>query len=529
MIPSRVAQGGALTLGVGLLHLVLVMPAHPAGLTLAQVLRPTWELPVVLLALAILPGRWMRGVVVALSLVLVMLRGANIATFMALSRPFNPLLDMHLLVSGWDLLRSSIGTAMAIGAVALVLLALTALTWLLWACVSRWPAIPVPTRTGAAGLALALPLLTLPVPHWRAFAMTPVVTDQISRMSRDMADLSAFTETLSQAPDPQPGFAALEDRDVILAFVESYGRSFLDDPELARTARPRLRAVEERLQETGWHIRSAFAAAPTRGGQSWLSHGTLLSGLQVDSQTRYERLMRSDRASLNRLFGAAGWQTGAAMPAITLDWPEAAWFGYDTTLDADALDYHGQPFEWVTMPDQYTWSAMDRMLRQPGPDMIELALISSHAPWTPLPRILPWKDIGDGAIFDGSHRDGATPTEVWADRESIRRQYARSLDYALEITGQYIARSGDGALFVVLGDHQPAPLITGHDAPPDVPVHIISDDPRLLDRLPADIFAEGIVLPDGPVIPMRDLRKILVTAFETPLEPPLPSHDRRTQ
>ena len=82
---------------------------------------------------------------------------------------------------------------------------------------------------------------------------------------------------------------------------------------------------------------------------------------------------------------------------------------------------------------------------------------------------------------------------------------------------------------MVLGDHQPAPLITGHDAPPDVPVHIISDDPRLLDRLPADIFAEGIVLPDGPVIPMRDLRKILVTAFETPLEPPLPSHDRRTQ
>mgnify|MGYP001980993028 CR=1 FL=1 len=200
--------------------------------------------------------------------------------------------------------------------------------------------------------------LSLVVPGWTAFAASPVVAGQVVRMTRGVADLAAFTEALHTAPDDSPRFAALQDRDVILAFVESYGRTFLEDPEFQRISAPRLKQVEAQLADSGWHIRSAWAAAPTQGGQSWLSHGTLLSGLWVNSQIRYDRLMTSDRISLNGHFGNAGWRTGAAMPAIALDWPEAAWFDYDVMLDAEGLDYAGQPFEWVTMPDQYTWSAV---------------------------------------------------------------------------------------------------------------------------------------------------------------------------
>ena len=32
-----------------------------------------------------------------------------------------------------------------------------------------------------------------------------------------------------------------------------------------------------------------------------------------------------------------------------------------------------------------------------------VALISSHAPWTPLPRLLPWEAIGDGAVYERGH------------------------------------------------------------------------------------------------------------------------------
>lgn len=501
-----------------LLHLILVLPSHPAGLTLARLLQPTWELPLLLVALAILPAALLRGTVVLAAVLLAVLKIADLGTYLAFSRPFNPLLDLHLLVSGWALLASSVGHGQALGAVAATLVAVALVAAVLWRGLVGLRRARLPLRGAIAAGPAVLAGLAVVLPGWSPLLVTPLVTAQIDRINRGVTDLAAFTADLPDPPGATPNFAALKGRDVILAFVESYGRSFLDDPAFAATAKPRLTAVSERLAAAGWQVRSGWLAAPTRGGQSWLSHGTLLSGLWVDSQIRYDRLMTSRRTSLNRMFGAAGWRTGAAMPAITLDWPEAGWYGYDTTLDAAGLAYAGEPFEWVTMPDQYTWSALDAKLRGGSPAMIEVALITSHAPWTPLPEIVSWDAVGDGAIFDGTRRQGDSPRVVWSDPATIRAQYAKSLDYALEVMGQYIARDGRGAVFVVLGDHQPAPLLAGQDAPPDVPVHIIADDPRLLDRLPADLFVPGLrPAADAAVLPMQDLRGLLTTVFETPL------------
>ncbi|MEM9798122.1 MAG: sulfatase [Pseudomonadota bacterium] len=508
----------AIAAGILILHLVLVMPSHPAGLTVHRLIRPTWELPVLLLALAVLRGAWLRGLVVALALVLVALRAADLGSFLAFSRPFNPLLDLNLLVSGWALLTGSVGLGEALAVAAVTPLALAGLGWALWVCLGRIATVPWRVRGGLVAAPLALAAATLAVPGWAALAVTPVVAKQVTRMTDGVADLAVFTAALEAAPVERPGFAALEGRDVVLAFVESYGRAFLEGPDYAAVAGPRIAAVEARLDAAGWSARSGWLAAPVRGGQSWLSHATLLSGLWVDRQIRYDRLMASEYPSLNVLFGQAGWRTGAAMPAITLDWPEAAWYGYDVTLDAAALDYRGQPFEWVTMPDQYTWAAMDRRLRGDVPVMVEMALITSHAPWTPLPDILPWEVIGDGSVFDGTRRQGDSPRAVWSNPERIRRQYALSLDYALEVMGQYVAMHGRGALFIILGDHQPAPLLTGQGAPPDVPVHVISDDPRLLERLPPDLFGSGLRPDlDRPTLPMQDFRALLTTIYETPL------------
>ena len=59
------------------------------------------------------------------------------------------------------------------------------------------------------------------------------------------------------------------------------------------------------------------------GGQSWLAHASLLSGLRIDNQGRYRALLASPRRTLLHLAQAAGWRTAAVMPAITLAWPEA--------------------------------------------------------------------------------------------------------------------------------------------------------------------------------------------------------------
>ena len=514
-------KGVAALAAIVLLHGVLVLPSRPEELRVAALAGLPVELPIIILLVLLLRGAAVRAAVVALAVAILVLRLADLGSFQTFGRPFNPALDLHLLGSGWSLLSASVGRGQALAAVVSALAAAGVLAALLWAGLGAMARLRGAGRAGLLAAAAAASLAGL-VPAAGGVVtadLVPGLRQRALHMAQAAADLRAFEVALRDDPVGAPRFAALEGRDVILLFVESYGRSFVEDPRYAEIAGPRLQTAEDRLAASGWHMRSAWVEAPVRGGQSWLSHATALSGLWVDDQARHERLIASERRSLNRLFGAAGWRTGAAMPAITLDWPEAAWFGYDVTLDAEGLGYRGEPFEWVTMPDQFTLAAMDRMLRGGAPVMIEAALITSHAPWTPLPRILPWDDVGDGSVFDGTRRTGDAPREVWSDPERIRSQYALSLDYALEVVGQYVALHGDGALFVVLGDHQPAALLTGPDAWADVPVHVIVDDPALLDRLPPELFAPGLIPGDDrPELRMDRLRALLARAFEIPPE-----------
>ena len=153
------------------------------------------------------------------------------------------------------------------------------------------------------------------------------------------------------------------------------------------------------------------------------------------------------------------------MPAITLAWPEADAFGYDTVLAAADLGYRGPPFNWVTMPDQFTLAALERALLGPeprAPVFAEVALISSHAPWTPIPPLLPWEALGDGRVF-APHADAGDPPEVvWRDLERVRDQFRQALDYTLRAVGGFAERrAGHPPLIVVLGDHQPVPFVSG--------------------------------------------------------------------
>ena len=204
------------------------------------------------------------------------------------------------------------------------------------------------------------------------------------------------------------------------------------------------------------------------------------------------------------------------MPAITLPWPEAAWFGYDTVLAAKDLGYRGRPFNWVTMPDQFTLAALERRLLAPGPRppvFAEVALISSHAPWTPVPPLLPWDALGDGAVFDPYAAAGDPPEVVWRDPDRVRAQYRLALDYALGATMAFAERrAAGGPLLVVLGDHQPAAFVSGDPDGRDVPVHVIG--PPALVALVGDGWTPGLLpAPDAAVLPMQAFRDHLLQSF----------------
>jgi hypothetical protein len=298
--------------------------------------------------------------------------------------------------------------------------------------------------------------------------------------------------------------------DVLLMFIESYGRSALEQERYAGTLLPRLDEFASGLAAAGLSAASGYLTSPTVGGQSWLAHGTLESGLWLGDQRLYDLLLINQRLTLTRAFAQAGHRTVALKPAIILPWPEGERLGFARIYAAADLGYAGLPYNWVTMPDQYTLSVLERRERAQHdragrrPLFAEVSLISSHAPWTPIPPVLDdWAAIGDGRVFSQWAELGDPPDVVWRDPARVRHQYTLALDYVLGVLGSYAARFVDRrTLLILVGDHQPAPLITGENASRDVPMHVISGDPGLLAPFLAWGFTPGM-LPSAARAPER--------------------------
>lgn len=523
-----------IALGLCLLAGVIALPNEWARLQapVLPVVPLEWSFLVALLLLA--PRGLARILRVALIVgigALLFVKLADMGTGIAFSRLFNPILDLHLFVSGWHLLSGSVGITSAVLGIAAALAVFTAVLFMLiWGLrgLERLPgrvrrivgAVLLLFSMAGAGLLSADP--SSRAAQWVGIGATQFGVERAQLLRASFRDLASFEAELGQDPaaalPPERLLQGLAGKDVLFLFVESYGRSALEDARYSGEVRRRLDAIETAIGQAGFSARSGWLTAPTVGGQSWLAHAALLSGLWVDSQQRYERLMVSERPSLNRLFAEAGWRTIGVMPAITMDWPEARWYGYEATYVNANLGYRGNPFNWVTMPDQYTLAAMNRLEldRAPrGPVMAEVSLISSHAPWTPIPPLLPWGEIGDGTVFNPYADAGDPPEVVWREPERVRDQYALSIDYALETIGSYVETFGTRDLvLVVLGDHQPASIITGADASRDVPMHVIAADEAVLGALSGWNWTPGLVpSSDAPVWPMDEFRLRFLEAY----------------
>lgn len=518
--------------GLAVLYLLLVLPAYTDEFSAGAFLRLPIELPILLLVLFAVPAptrRWARGAVALLLGLLVALKVANLAVFAIYARPFNAFLHLHLVPAGVQLLSGAVGPILAslavVGAVALLALvgailfgALRAVT----AAFEPWrPRIAV-----AAALFLLVGYGVLDVANVRAQGEATTtatssyfVRDQLRWHWQTFGDLERFRARL--ADDDRPSdrlLSGLGKTDVLLVFVESYGRAAIEDPSYAAVTGPTLRRFDEELKKAGFEARSAWLASPTFGGQSWLAHSTLLSGLRIDGQGRYDALLLSRRRLLIHDFQRAGWSTVAVVPGITETWPEAQSFGYERVHAAADLGYAGLPFGWISMPDQYTLAALDRLERGTAnrpPIMATVILISSHAPWTPLPVLVPWEKIGDGAIFGAATRTGDAPEVVWADAERIRAQYVRSIDYVLRTLTAYVAEhKNDDMLMIVVGDHQPVPFVAGDSSRPDVPIHIIARDRSVLAAMEGWGWTAGMTpAAAAPTWPMEALRGHLLSTF----------------
>ncbi len=529
----KAARFATTCVAVLVLHLVLVLPNHPRAMTPDALARLPLELPVIVLALVLakrslhMPLRFALTSFLAL---MTLIKLADHAAFLAYARGFNLLLDLHLLPAAWNLGSGAVGTGAALLVAAAGILGAGLLAALLWWATGRIARLEPPDALApalAAALVAALVLAatdaTRPRPGFNpagAAFTARLALEHGRKIAETRANLLRFEDEAAADPftGASPGtlLAGLGDTDVLLVFVESYGRSTLDNPRYGSTIRPRLAGIGAGLDAAGLAARSGWLTAPMIGGQSWLAHASILSGLRIDNQRRYQALLSSERRTLMHYAAGAGFRTLVVAPAITLAWPESAYFGYDAIYPAAMLGYRGKSFNWVTMPDQFTLRAFERLeLERPDrpPLFAEIALISSHAPWTPVPLLVPWEAIGDGTIFNAMAASGDPPETVWRNHDRIRDQFRQAIDYALATLGSFTLRhAADPPLVIILGDHQPATFVS-ESGSFDVPIHVIGPPP-LVQRFAAWGFTRGMIPgPDVPARPMNTFRDRFLATF----------------
>jgi|AntAceMinimDraft_5_1070358.scaffolds.fasta_scaffold19003_2 hypothetical protein len=542
-ISTRVWTWLGLALSALLLNITLITPNHPDALTLDALRMIPLELPFILLILWLLPAQarvtqLVRGAVVVWLMFLTIARLADIGTFIAFDRGFNFVVDWNLITAGLLTVWAALGgfsTVLALGALTL---ALTLLTAALWTATGTWAKLSAGSslrRTVAAGLMGSLFLVVADTGYalqrWGWVAPTPgdaystrQTISYISQWVGAFKGLRQFNQMARQDPfaKNQQRLSKLDHRDVMIIFVESYGRSSFDNPLYASTHVNTLTQAQQTLADKGVAMRSGWLTAPMVGGQSWLTHGTLATGLWVSDQGRYRALMQSQRQTLFHYAQQAGFRTAAIMPAIRMNWPEGEFFGFDAIYDADQLGYKGLPFNWVTMPDQFALKALDRLERQPKrsqPLFAQIALTSSHAPWLPIPPVIEWANIGDGSIFNQWAISDETPEQVWRDQDRVRDQFRQAVDYSLQTVFSYVEQHADDPpLIIILGDHEPARFVS-QNANKTVAMHVLGP-PDLVANIQDWNWTPGLI-PDPNLVPWRmdTFRDKFLSAFSADVTP----------
>ncbi|HEX5608938.1 MAG TPA: CDP-alcohol phosphatidyltransferase family protein [Solirubrobacterales bacterium] len=527
-------------LSIAIVWAALVAPDQPGQFGSIAFLRvPIEGLVLIALALALpVTGRRILAVLAGLALALVVvLKVVNYLVFSLFDRSFQPLGDIGQLGNALETLRLTEGVSQArlieIGAV----VGVVAAVFLLPLAMLRLTRVAADNRSFAlravAGLSAVWAVcavlgaqLVSQTPIASAISAS-VLVDGVRTVQAEVDDVGVFGAQIKH--DPYRGapadslLRALRGKDVLLVFEESLGRVAIEESSFAAEVNAALAAGDRRLASAGFHSRSGFLISPTFGGGSWLAHSTLHSGLWVNNLRRYAQLLPERRFTLASAFNRAGWRTVDDVPSNDRPWPEGkAFYHWDRIYDRNQVGYRGPTFSYSSMPDQYVYSALQRLelgkTNRP-PLFAEVDTVTGHQPWNRIPEEIGWDKVGNGAIFDHlpNHYEGGSFLSYWGDARRVQANYGRSMVYTINTLTKFIQHHGKKNLVVIaLGDHQPRNPVTGEQAGHQVPISIIAQDPNVLKRIEGWGWNPGLKpRRDAPVWPMSSFRNRFLDAFDS--------------
>jgi hypothetical protein len=525
--PIRRGIGWVLTgIAGAIVLLALNVPNTMLGLTPKTFARFPIEVVVFGGLLVVLGGRarrWTATVLGFLLGLLVIVKCLDMGFYYVLVRPWDPVFDWVLLSDGVNYVYGIYGKSAAVAAVVGVIVAVLAVVAASILAVRRLSKkLLTGHETSATRIIAVLAVVWV---FCAAFGQSthglPRATDITSAVAYattkgipgQIADKHTFSKELNEdayrnTPASQliPG---LKGKNVIFTFVESYGQTAAEDPQVSGL----LAAGTQKLESEGFSTRSAWMTSPTAGGGSFLAHSTLFSGLWIDNEARYRELVKSDRLTLSSAFKKANYRTVGVMPGLTGKWPEAGYFGYDWILSANSNGFGGPKYNWAAIPDQYILSNLQRTeLSKPGhkPVMAEVETTSSHIPWTYVPTLVDWDKVGNGRATAGKAPDVSKHDADWT-----RDQYRRTIEYSLNTLISYVEKYGDDNLVMVfLGDHQPVPTVAGDRASRNVPITIVAKDKKVVNQIASWNWTDGLKPGTGaPTWKMDAFRDKFLSAF----------------
>ncbi|MDX2592438.1 sulfatase [Streptomyces sp. WI03-4A] len=532
---ARAVRVGTSLLAAALVLVVLLVPNRLDWITVQSFLRLPVEAILLAALLLALPPRPRRTAAAALGVFLglsAVLKCLDMGFRQTLARPFDLVFDWVLLSDAADWTKDSFGRSgellAVIGVLVLVVvvLAVSALATVRLADeLGRHRPVAVRT-TLVLGIVWVI-CFTLGVQFGGVTFATKgyaqYLSNRVQYVRDGLGDADVYkkemaVDAFAKTP-PDRLLTGLRGKDVMLTFIESYGRVAIDDPAMAPQIDATLRAGDARLRSAGFSARSGWLRSPVTGAGSWLAHSTFLSGTWVKNQQRYRSLTTGDRATLTSYFRKTGaWRTVGIVPGVRKSWPEGRYFGLDHIYDSTHLGYRGPYFSWTPVPDQFSLEAFQKLehgKKNRDPIMAEIILASSHNPWSPIAHMIDWKDLGNGEVFYRIKKEGTDPTEVWKSAKRVRTEYRKAIQYSLDSLTQWVQRYGDDdTVLVFLGDHQPVPTVTGGSASRDVPVTIVARDPKVLDRVAGWGWTEGLKpAHDAPEWSMDKFRDRFMTAY----------------
>ena len=536
--PVRKAIGIAATvLAVVILWIALVAPYRPTDVHLGDFLRIPLELLVVAAVALLLPKTPRRifavvaGVLLA---VLIVLKAINYETYVNFDRGFQPIGDLTQFNNVLFTLRATIGRSETQWLFRGVIIGVVVAVVLMTVCMLRMTEAAAQhrrvTKRAVTGLGVIWVLTWLLGVGFAAG--TPVASsltaglfaNQVNTVVGEINDKSVFAAEIKR--DPLAGtpksrlLTALHGKDVVLVFVEAYGQVAVKGKSFSPEVDAALGQGNQRLKQAGFSSRSGYVSSPTFGGISWLAHSTLQSGLWVNTQERYNQLVSAKRMTLASAFKRAGWRTVDDVPSDNRPWKRGMkFYGFDKVYDRYEVGYKGPTFSFASMPDQYIFSALNRLvLAKPHkqPVFAEVDTVSSHEPWTKVPEEIPWNKVGNGSIYN-------TLPVLHASRGNAAEEqanYGKSIVYSLDTITSFVRRYGSKNLvMIVLGDHQPQPIVSGLQPNHDVPISIIAHDPAVLQKLKRWGWSVGLKPANTtPLWPMSAFRNRFLNAFDKPAD-----------